>query len=513
MFSALKARVTTAIKGAFTEVTGTAGAGNKFAIDVNDISRYQRTSYNVLETITNHSYVTASPVYNLLPANFRTFTSGTGSATTENREFKVSTGTTIYGYGAIQSFRSLAFEYGQTGLCRFAARFPIPVPNSWQGCGLISITDELSFGYNGLEFGAWYRHGGEVEVRTLTLTVAAAGAETATVTYNGTSINISISALNTATNAYTIATALNADGTFSAGYAAEQLGSTVVISSLSDGAKDSTWSYSSTGSSAGSFTRTTAGVTKTSDHTPLTEFNGSVPTGFDPKRGNQYSISYSAGYADIEYRIFDFNLNRYVLAHTIQNLSEAQVPTLNNPSMKCGLYVASVGSTTNIDAYCGFIAGVTQGEQDVTRNPRAFKSTKNIATTLTNLMTIRNKRIYNGVPNQVEIEPLSLTVTNEANKALIVEVRAQATVAGPTNFTNVGTNLVSEYDTTGTTVTEGSGTPLAAFTVAQSGGQIVIDLKELSIRIPPTLRLVIAAKVISGAGGDVTASLVWREDI
>ena len=302
-------------------VTGST-VGEKRGMDVNLLNQSQQTSYGVSEVVSNNAYVRASPVYNLIPANFRTFTSSGGSGTATNREFKASTGTTIFGYGAIQSFRSIGMEYGQTALCRFSARFPGSVPLTWRGVGMISITDEMSFGMNGTEFGVWYRHGGESEVRTIRITTGASGSENATVTINGT--------------AYTVA--------------------------------------------------------------------------------------------------------------------------------------------------------------------------------LTNILTIRNKRIYNGKINQAEIEPVGLSIANEGNKNLVIQLRANCTVAGTTNFQDIGTNLITEVEIAGTTVTE-DGRLLTTITVAP-GDSKIIDLTIFNIRVPPTLRLTVAARQLSGgSASSVTATVIWEEDI
>lgn len=478
------------------------------ALKTSRIDSSQQTSYGVQESVTNAAYIRSAPVYNLVPANFRTFTSSGGSATVESREYKVSTGTTIYGYAAVQSFRSLNLEYGQTGLCRLSARFPSPTADSWQGCGLISITDEMSFGYQGTTFGVWHRYGGEAEVRSLQVTTQAGGSENATITVNGTGYTVPLTAGTVQKNAKEIADYLNTNAT---GFYAEQLNDKVIVSASSDGAKSSTWSFSSS-TAVATFTQLTAGVTKTSDFVAQADFDGEVPAVFDPTKGNLYSISYGAGYSNIDFRIYDKARDRFLLSHSIDVVSEIERPSINNPSMKCGVYVASVGSTTDISAYCSFIAGFGQGKRVAVRNPRSYRNTKSITSTLTNMFTIRNKRIYNGLINQAEIEPLILTIANEGNKNLLVDIRSNATVAGDTNFQDIGTNLISEIDVAGTTVTE-DGVFITSITVAP-GDSKLLDLSKLQIRIPPTLKMVISAKQLAGASAaSVTATLTWREDV
>jgi len=482
---------------------------SKRGLDTVNLMQPQQSAYGVQESFVNVAFVRSSPVYNLLPANFRTFTSLGGSAGVVSREYKVSTGTSVGGYGAIQSFRSLAVEYGQTGLCRFSARFPSPVANTWTGCGLVSVIDELSFGSDGTSFGVWHRYGGEIEVRTFTITAAATGAETATITIDNTAYNVPITAGTAAANAKTIADYLNTNAT---GYFCEQLSNTFIVSAASDGAKSGTWSFSSTGTATATIVRTTTGVTKTSTHVPLASFSGTIPSNFDPEKGNLYAISYGAGYSNIDFKIFDTSRDNFVLAHTVEIVSVFERPALNNPSLRAGLYSASTGSTTDVSIYCSFISSFAQGTRESTRNSRAYNSNKSIGTTNTNLITLRNKRIYNGLINQAEIEPLLCSIANEGNKSLVVEVRGNPTVAGTTNFENIGTDLIGEVDIAGTTVTQ-DGSLLASVTIGPaSRGDI--DFSKLEIRVPPTLRLVISAYQLAGGNAAaVTATLSWQEDI
>ena len=83
----------------------------------------QKTAFNESLVESNTSYIEGSASYNLIPANFRQFTANGGSTGTEDRKFKVSTGTTVGGYGAIQSFRSVPHRVGKSVACRFSGYF------------------------------------------------------------------------------------------------------------------------------------------------------------------------------------------------------------------------------------------------------------------------------------------------------------------------------------------------------------------------------------------------------
>ena len=156
------------------------------------------------------------------------------------------------------------------------------------------------------------------------------------------------------------------------------------------------------------------------------------------------------------------------------------------------------------------MAGFTQGLRKSTRNPRAFENTQNVGTTFENIFTIRNRRTYNGYTNQVEIEPRLLTLAAEGTKNVEVEVRATSNPGVEQNFTTVGTNLVADVDTSSVEVTSGR---LLVATVIAPGSTEVLNLRDLEIRLPPSLNLVVQARVTSGSATDVSAALTWYEDV
>ena len=492
-----------------TRVTDADGA-QKRALDVNipglgnlmSFSAYGEQTVSQLKLV-----IQGQAYYRFIPSNFRSFTGGTGTSDASTGVLKVTSGTTVFGYGTIQSFRSLNYSAGEGSVIRFAARFPNPVAGTWSGVGGFTISDELSVGYNGTEFGVWHRYGGAPEVQTLTITGAAGGSENATVTVNGVAYTVPLTSGTVQKNAKEIADYLTANATL---FNAEQLNDTVVVSFTSDGDKASTFSFTSSTATA-SFAETTAGVAKTFNHIPQSEFNGELFTGFDPSKGNVYQIIYQNGYGDMSFFVENPSTNRMQLMHRIKWSNNSTTENLTNPSLRPGVYAYSVGGTTSTTVEMPYIAGFAEGSKTQTRNTRAYSSTKSIGTTLTNIFTIRNKRIYQGRINQAEIEPKTLTLANDGSKSAIFEIRGNPTVAGNTNFQDIGTNLISEIDTAGTTVS--SDGRLLFSIVLSKGSSAIVDLAKLNIIQPATLRLVVAAKMASGASSDLTASLNWLEDL
>ena len=453
--------------------------------------------------------VALSAVYNLIPSNGRTYTDGvSGSVTASDRTFECRTGTTLFGYGALQSFRALNHKNGLGVTLRFSGEFPDAVANSWLGIGGIAIGDEVSFGLNGLEFGVWHRYKGLPEVHTLTLTGGAGGSENASVTLNGTLYTVPLTAGTVQHNAFEIVSWFDANVDV---WAAESIDDVVVFSAQSDGAKAGAYSFSSS-TATGTITQTTAGVTKTSDFTCIRDWNGQVLNNFDWTKGNNYQIKYVNGFGVIQYFIENPETGRYQLVHSIRSGNQGSTENFANPSLRVGCYAYSVGSTTDVGVKCSYLAGFIDGIISSTRNPRGYGNVKSVATTLTSLFQLRNLRNYNGLPNQSEIRPLYITLTNDTTRNAIFELRGNPTVAGDFDWQTIGNNLFSVVDTSGGVVTEGTGRELASFTVARLSSE-VIDLTNLKIAIPPTLRVAVCAKKVGGSADDLGASVTWYEDL
>lgn len=466
-----------------------------------------KTGFGELNVAENRPFIQATAAYNVIPSNFREFTTGSGTTSAADKLFQVSTGTDSGGYGAIQSFRALNYKAGEAGLARFTALFESNVASSWQGVGLVNLGDELSFGYNGTSFGIWHRYGGLAECRTIDITSAATGNETVSATLNDVLYEIPVTSGTVEHNAYEIASWLNNNQTV---WGADQLDDSVIVSALSDGAKNNTYTITSDGSFAGTVTARTSGITKTSDFIAEADWNGQQISNLDPTKGNVYQITYQyLGFGDIKFYVEDSNTGDFVLVHTLKYANNNTTTSLTNPSLRLGMYAVSLGSTTNLVVKSGSMAAFVQGREGITRNPRGIKNTQNITTTFENIITIRNRRTYNYLVNQVEIEPLELTVSSESSKNVEVEIRSTSNTNVEQNFTNTGTNLVTDYDTSSVYVS--SGRLLAAFTI-NAGGEAAVNLKDFRIRIPPTLNFVVQARTTGGAAADVSAGLVWYED-
>lgn len=479
------------------------GTGGSFVTQ----QRLKKSAFGELLTADLTAYIQATGVYGFIPPNFRSYTQLGGTTGVVDRMFTVTSGTTAYAYGAIQSLRSLNYNPGQAGLARFTALFQNSAENHWSGVGLVTITDELSFGYEGTVFGIWYRREGAAEVRTITVTVPSSGATNLTLTLDSVAYTIPLTAGTASQNTYEIANWLNANQT---AWVADQIDGTLIISSQSDGPKSGTYSYSHA-TSTGTIVQNKAGVTKTSTHIPQSGWNRDVCEWLDPSKGNVYEIIYPyLGFGSVEFYVKSPNTFDFELVHVLEYENQNTRPSLSNPSLHFGMYSASIGSTTNVTVQCASTALFVLGTVKKTRNPRTIGGTQTVSTTFTNVVSVRNRRTYNSVYNQVEIEPIHLTVASESGKTVQIEVRTNPTFSGSTNFLNVGNNLVSDYDVSSNTVS--GGTLLASFTISP-GQTLSVDLVPFEIRVPPSLTISVSARVVSGPPSSVTASITYYEDL
>lgn len=82
---------------------------------------------------------------------------------------------------------------------------------------------------------------------------------------------------------------------------------------------------------------------------------------------------------------------------------------------------------------------------------------KSVATTETNIVTIRNNTTINGVANQSQIRIRSLSVATAAGVPVVYKLIKNTTLGGVPAFTNIdATNSCAAFDIAGTTVTGGN---------------------------------------------------------
>jgi len=240
----------------------------------------------------------------------------------------------------------------------------------------------------------------------------------------------------------------------------------------------------------------------------------SNPTGqtLDPTKGNVYQINFQwLGFGLIEFAIEDANTGRFVPVHRVRYANNNTVPSLLNPSFPILWKVENSSNTTNITLKTASAVAEVEGKIVYLGPTNAIGNSKtNVTTTLTNIVTIRNKATYQSITNRTPINILKYSLAVDGTKPAEYQIIKNATLGGTPAYTDISTNTsVIEYDTAGTTVANGQsidfGTLGSTGTVSEAAGETT------DIVILPGETLTIAANATQSTT-DATAGIRWVED-
>lgn len=475
------------------------------------------TSFGDLRVAEPRAIIQLDPAYGLRsPSHTTTSTNGTGSVNTQltsskGYEYVASTGTNATSYGIIESSRIITHAPGQGNLYRFTGRFSAPIADSSQRIGARDLGTEISFGYNGTDFGILYRTGGAREIQTLTLSAGASGNETATVTLSGANTNVAITSGTAQHNAAELAAASYTN------WDAYQNDDTVIFVNRTLGNSTGSFTFSSPGTAAGIFAETQQGrdVTDTwinQSDWAIDQMDGTGVSRMllDPTKGNIFQISQQyLGYGNITFAIENEFTGRFQPVHILRYANKNTSPSLTTPSLRLGMIAINSGNTSNISVYSASLAAFSEGIKKLPRNPLGTTNTKtSVTTTETNILSIRNRVVFNDRLNFLEILPRLLSVAVDGSKPVEIKAYLNTTLGGTPNWTYLDdTESAAEIDTTGTTIT--GGVEVFSATVSKEGSTS-IDLHNFDLYLTSGDTLTIAAAATSSTT-DVTASLTWQE--
>lgn len=476
-------------------------------------------------------------VYGVNSIQSNTGTTLSGTATSVDGMFSVSTGTSIGGSGYIQSRKRLRYRAGQGVIARFTAMFTSQVvegirqgyTGTLQYIGVGHAEDGIFIGYQGTQFGILYSHHGKREIQTLTLTSAASSGSTVTVELNGVSHSVALTTGRTTTgNAYEIA---NRSGGYT-GFTAEAVGSTVVFVANSAGDKAGAFSFSpGTTGSAATFAVTQQGESTTETFIPQSSFNGDKLDGtgaskftINPSMLNVFEIQVQyLGAGDIYFMVEIPNASsrdsRFTVFHTLKMPNTLTRPSFGNPSFPLTMTAASISSTTDVSVKCASMGGFIEGEKYLHGNRFGYyrEAATLVGTSHYPLLTIQNKRVYGGRTNQTVINLTSITASCKHNNPVSIYIVKEATLTGPTNLVNYSVNeSASTHDVASTgmvTPTEPqliwtgtlgeTGNLDHTFTNGSSGQEIVLQ---------PGETITVCAKTVATNAAWVVVGLNTKED-
>lgn len=195
--------------------------------------------------------------------------------------------------------------------------------------------------------------------------------------------------------------------------------------------------------------------------------------------------------------------------HIFQYANKNIVPSFSNPSFPLMLEAVNTSNNTNIICKTSSMAGFIQGKVILTGPQNSVNNSKNVGTTLTNVLTIRNRPTYQGVANRVIAELISLSFSSDGTKPVVLELFLDTTLGGSPSYTNINTaDSIMEFDIAGTTITGGKQVGAVQLAKDDSTRIPVTDIHDTLL---PGEALTIAAST-SGGTSDVGVSIRWEED-
>ena len=484
------------------------------------------SGFGEVETVTPVPTSQVAFVYNLNPLLVTSDVYGTGaSVTTVNGEALVASGTQSDGYARLTSKKVAKYRAGQATMARWTARFADGGAGNRQMAGLYNIEAGWQFGFDGTAFGILYTEAATVEVQTLTVTAAPTGAGNVTVTLDaGTPVvvavtnqpNTSVTASQIAAADYTqTAGGWDAQATANVVYFTRRLAGTAGASSFSAGAVPGI---------AGTFAILTTGVAPTEQFIPQVSWNQDTflgtggaanPSGvlLDPTKGNIYEVQFQyLGYGDAYFYIVNGTTGRPVLCHIVRNANTRTSTNLRNPNLYLTWESRNTGGTTSVTTRGAsggaFVEGpVTFLGAQFAVPPVAVTAG---AGTETPILSLRANTTFVGRISTAQLQIDRFSVACDGTKTVAFRVYKNGTLTAPRWQAVNATTSAAAYDVNATAFSAGTGTLVYAFSVGKTGNATE-DVTNIDLFLQAGDFLTVTA--LSANANDVTASIVWIEDV
>ena len=240
---------------------------------------------------------------------------------------------------------------------------------------------------------------------------------------------------------------------------------------------------------------------------------GSSGITIDPTKINifQLSIGY-LGVRGCTFSIQSPDTKAWITFHeySFMNTTANQTQSIN-PTMTFGIQATNTSNNTNIVVKNGSVGVFIIGARERIGSTYGVNNNKSVATTDTNIVTIRNNTTINSVTNQSQIRIRSLSVATAAGVPVVFKLIKNTTLGGVPAYTDVdATNSCAARDIAGTTVTGGN---VQFNTTLGANGNVFVDLTEFDIFLSPNDTLTCTAATISGGAANHVVAINWNEDI
>ncbi len=462
-----------------------------------------KTAFDELQVAQRDPEIQITAEYNTT-SEIRTITAG-GTAFVADGQFTVTSGTGTSGFAAIFTDRQIISRPGQGSEVIFTARFDAGIADSRQVAGPSSASDSMFFGYEGVEFGVFFNHGGRVIIEELTIAAAAGGAESTTITIDGTGFTVPLTAGTEAHNAFEIAESLNSQVEL---YNFTQNGDTVVARAVFAGPETGSFSFSSTGSAVATWSQVADGVARAQEFTAQSAWSEgyNFEQTLAPLNLNRYKIVHNGS---VDYYIEDGVTGLYALVHRRVHTNVETTPMFSAAAFRITWAVSNLGNTIDHGVSGTEAAAFNQGERQQIKATRAtFNTEAGVGTTATNIVSIRCREVFGDRVNLGRIIPMALSAFTDGNKGAIVQIRKGVTFATETNFSYVD-KVASIAEVENSPIEVSGGELLAAIVI---GSATSAGTSEFNNLLLPGEVLTISMNVPSAAGADMSASLTWEED-
>lgn len=450
-------------------------------------------------------------VYTLNPLLVEVLTYGVGaSVTTVNGEATLTSGTSTDGYARLVARKVAKYRAGQATSVRWTARFTTGSTGNRQMAGPYNIEGGYQIGYNGTQFGILYTEAGTVEVQTLTVTAAPAAPGNVTVTLDaGTPVIVAVTASgNTSITASEIAAA-NYSQT-AGGWTAQATANVVYFTRhLPGSAGPSTFDAGATGMTA-TFAILTTGVAPNETFIPQASWNGEVPAGFDPTKGNVYAVQFQyLGYGDAFFYIEDGTTGRFNLVHTVRNAGARTSVVLRNPNLYLTWESRNTGAGTPVTLRGASGGAFVEGAAAFLGAQFAQRVEVSIGAGVeTPVLSVRASTTYQSRASTAQLQIDRIAAAAEGTKPITLRLYKNATLTAA-QWQQVAANVsTATYDASATAVS--GGTLIFAFTLSKTGNSTE-SLTDLSVYLQAGERITLTATSANNA--DVAAALVWVEDV
>lgn len=467
-------------------------------------------------------------VYGIGNQNFVSSSFAGATVAVVEGQCELDSGTSASGSATVQLRRGLKYRPGQGSAMKATAVFSEPDAGNAQFIGAGTAESGYFIGYFGTSFGILHSISGSREIRRLDITTGA-GTENVTVTLNGYSQVVPVTGANSPEQtAYQLALA-NYGQLGTGGWLADaQSGSVYFISARSAAGLTSTYSVSSGGSIAGTFTRVVEGEGQSNDFIPSGSFNidkmdGTGPSGMtlDPQKGNVYAIEFQyLGYGNADFSIEDPETGHPAAIHRIKNANARTAPVLKNPNVNVLATSANIGGTTSKKLKTVSMAGFIEGEIRAL-DPKFSKSIPFASVDTGNiykpLAFFKVNRVFQDQSCFGEFDLLDLRGSNlsaaSAPKTLTVALFLNPQVSGEVNYQYISENeSIVSYAVlnpgTQSITNVANLTPLYEIVVGAGQG-VTKDLDKLSLAFGIGAEALLAIKTSAGLAGQ--AGISWFE--